>query len=168
MKKYIIINGTMGVGKSTIGRRIAELLGHTAYIDGDYVIELHPHVDEKETKPMQRDNIFHLSKNYYDFDKCDSVVLSWIMGEVGTEMIITEISKMNFQVFHFVLTCNKEVLTERWYNDIVSDWRTDDNLNMAIQILDEFDKRTDCIFVDTSELSVNMVAEEIIKLVRDK
>ena len=163
MKKYIIINGTMGAGKSTIGRRIAELLGRAAFIDGDFVIEMHPHIDEKETKPIQRDNIYHISKNYYNFDKCDTVVLSWIMGEVGTDMIISEMSKLNFQIYHFILTCNKEALTQRWYNDKIADWRTDENLNMALEILSEFNKRKDCIFVDTSELSVDMAAKEIIK-----
>jgi len=162
MKKYIIINGTMGAGKSTIGRRIAELLGRAAFIDGDFVIELHPHIDEKETKPMQRDNIYHLSKNYYHFDKCDTVVLSWIMGEVGTDMIISEISKLNFQIYHFILTSNAEVLAQRWHNDNTADWRTAENLNMAIKILSEFNKRADCIFIDTSELSIDMAAKEII------
>ena len=168
MKKYIIINGTMGAGKTTIGRRIAELLGRAAFIDGDFVIEMHPHIDEKETKPMQRDNIFHISKNYCNFDKCDTVVLSWIMGEVGTNMIISEISKLNFQIYHFVLTCDKGVLTERWRSDNVADWRTDDNLNMSIEILNEFNKRTDCIFIDTSDLSIDMAAHEIIERVRAK
>lgn len=163
MKKYIIINGTMGAGKSTVGRRIAELLGHAAFIDGDFVIEMHPHIDEKETKPMQRDNILHLSKNYYNFDKCDTVVLSWIMGEVGTDMIITEISKLSFQIYHFILTCNKEALTQRWYNDNTADWRTNENFNIAIEILNEFNKRTDCIFIDTSDLSVDGVAEKVIE-----
>ena len=165
MKKYIIINGTMGAGKSTIGRRIAELLGRAAFIDGDFVIEMHPHIDEKHTKPIQRDNILHLSKNYYNFDMCDSVVLSWIMGVVGTDMIISEISKLNFRIYHFVLTCNTEVLTQRWRNDNTADWRTDENLNMAIEILNDFNKRTDCIFIDTSELSVDMAAKEIIERV---
>jgi len=165
MKKYIIINGTMGAGKSTVGRRVAELMGRAAFIDGDFVIEMHPHIDEKETKPMQRDNIFHLSKNYYNIDKCDSVVLSWIMGEVGTNMIISEISKLGFQIYHFILTCNTEVLTQRWRNDNTADWRTDENLNMAVGILNEFNERTDCIFIETSELSVDMVAKKIIERV---
>ena len=165
LKKYIIINGTMGAGKTTVGRRIAELLGRAAFIDGDFVIELHPHIDENHTKPMQRDNILHISKNYYNFDMCDSVVLSWIMGEVGTDMIVSEISKLNFQVYHFILTCNKEILTERWHNDNTADWRTDENLNMAIEILAEFSNRTDCVLVDTSAMSVDMVAEEIIERV---
>ena len=162
MKKYIIINGTMGAGKTTIGRRIAELLGRAAFIDGDFVIELHPHIDEKETKPMQRDNILHISKNYYHFDMCDSVILSWIMGEAGTDIIVKEISKLNFQVYHFILTCSSDVLSERWHNDNACDWRTDENLSMAIEILNEFNNRTDCILIDTSESSIDMVAENII------
>lgn len=168
MKKYIIINGTMGAGKSTIGRRIAELLGRAAFIDGDFVIEMHPHVDEKETKSMQRDNIYHISRNYYNFDKCDTVVLSWIMGEAGTDMIISEISKLNFQIYHFILTCSKEVLTRRWHNDNTADWRTHENLDMAVEILSEFNNRTDCIFIDTSELSVDMAAKAVIEKVRAK
>jgi len=158
----------MGVGKSTIGRRIAEMLGRAAFIDADFVIELHPHIDEKETKPMQRDNIFHMSKNYYNFDKCDTVILSWIMGEVGTKMIISEISKLGFQIYHFILTCNEESLTERWHNDNINDWRTDENLDMAIEILNEFNKRIDCVFIDTNKLSIDMIAKEIIELVRNE
>jgi hypothetical protein len=117
---------------------------------------------------MQRDNILHLSKNYCNFDMCDFVVLSWIMGEEGTDMIISEISKLNFQIYHFILTCNTDVLTRRWRNDNTADWRTDENLTMAINILNEFNKRTDCIFIDTSELSVDMVAKDIIERVRTK
>jgi len=49
MKKYIIINGTMGAGKSTIGRRIAERLGHAAFINGDFVIEMHQYINHSET-----------------------------------------------------------------------------------------------------------------------
>ena len=81
---------------------------------------------------------------------------------------VSEISKLNFQIYHFVLTCDKEVLTERWHSDNVADWRTDDNLNKSIGILSEFNKRTDCIFIDTSDLSVDMAAHEIIERVRAK
>ncbi|MCL1789450.1 MAG: hypothetical protein FWG33_03755 [Oscillospiraceae bacterium] len=104
-----------------------------------------------------------MSKNYCNFDKCDSVILSWIMGEERAFKVVSEISELNYQIYHFMLTCTKEVLTERWHNDDVNDWRTDDSLNMAIEILNDFNKRTDCIFLDTSDLSVNMVAEKIIE-----
>ena len=169
MKKYIIINGSMCSGKSTIGKRIAELLGQTeftAFIEGDFVVELHPHVDYYETKSMQMDNILHMSKNYSRFNKCESVVLSWAMGEDTVKNIIFEISKLDYQPYHFILTCNENTLTARWIKDNVNDWRTDDNLNIAIGMLSGFNKRTDCIFIDTSDLSIDAVAEEIIERVQ--
>ena len=166
MKKFIIINGTMGAGKSVVGRRIAELMGRAAFIDGDFVIEIHPCVDHVETFDIQRSNIVHMAKNYYNFDKCDSVILSWIMDEERAFETVSEIFELNYQIYHFVLTCSKEALAERWRKDDVNDWRTKDNLNVAIKILNDFSKRTDCIFIDTSGLSVDMAAKEIIEMVR--
>jgi broad-specificity NMP kinase len=167
VKKFIIVNGTMGAGKSVAGRRIAELMGRAAFIDGDFVIEMHPYVDHTETFDMQRSNIVHMAKNYYHFEKCDTVILSWIMGEARAAKTISEISALNYQVYHFMLTCNNESLTERWNKDTLNDWRTDDNLKMAIAMLNDFNKRTDCIFIDTSGLSVDMVAKEIIARVQN-
>ena len=170
MKKYIIINGTMCAGKSAVGNRVTEKLGRAAFIDGDFVINMHPHIDYKETESMQIDNILHMSKNYSDFNKCDYVVLSWIMGVEKANKIISEISKMNFQIYHFVLTCSKKVLNQRWYEDAVNDWRTDENLNTAIELdtdlLEAFDNRSDCIVIDTSDLSIDMVAANIVTRIR--
>ncbi|MCL2697450.1 MAG: AAA family ATPase [Oscillospiraceae bacterium] len=163
MKKYIIINGTMGAGKSITGRRTAELLGRAAFIEGDFVIEMFPHIDYNETKSMQKDNILHMSGNYYNFDKCDSIVLSWIMSENTVKEIISGLSDFNFQIYNFVLTCSEETLTNRWKKDNINDWRNDENLNMAINMLDDFNKRTDCILIDTSDLSVDKVVEKIIR-----
>ena len=47
----IIINGSTGIVKTTVGRAIAETIGRCAYADGDFVIELHLHYS------MQKDNI---------------------------------------------------------------------------------------------------------------
>jgi shikimate kinase len=164
MKKYIVINGTMGAGKSSVGRCIAEKLGQAAFIDGDFVIEMHPYVDHAETFDMQRSNIVHMSKNYISFEKCDYVILSWIMGEVRAAKTISEISALGFKVYHFLLTCSEAALTKRWHDDTINDWRTKENLSMAIEILTEFNKRTDCVLVDTTDLSVDEVAEKVIAI----
>lgn len=42
--KVIIINGPMGVGKTTVGKYIAEKWEGTAFIDGDWCLDLHPFV----------------------------------------------------------------------------------------------------------------------------
>jgi len=155
MKKYIIINGSPGTGKTTVGRKIAEAIGCCAYIDGDFVVELHPHVDYKETYPMQKDNILHMSKNYFDFVHCDAVVLSWIMGESLATEFITHITTMGYDVQHFILTCDKTVLKDRWYKDSVADWRSDEFLIFATELLEQFSKRIDGNLVDTSSFSVD-------------
>jgi broad-specificity NMP kinase len=155
MKKYIIINGSPGTGKTTIGRKIAETVGRCAYIDGDFVIEIHPHVDYKETYPMQKDNILHMSRNYYNFEFCDIVVLSWIMGKDMTADFIADISKLGYDVHHFMLTCDKAVLRDRWYKDVVADWRSDEFLVFATELLEQFSQRKDCVLVDTSNLTVD-------------
>jgi len=162
MQKFITINGFMGVGKTTVGKRICDILGRSAFIDGDWCLDIHPFVGNIETKDMAIDNILHLSKNYYKCSECDSVVLSWIMSENTLNKIVLGLSDIDYQIYNVVLTCNKEALIERWNNDNTTEWRNDDNLNISIKSIDDFNKRTECLLIDTSNLSVNMVAERVI------
>jgi len=166
MKKYIIINGGMGAGKSTVGRKVAEKLGRAAFIDADFLIEMYPELDYSKGEPMRRDNIVNISRNFCNLDECDCVVLGWIMYENTISKLIKEISKLDFEIHHFILTCNAEVLTDRWHKDNYNDWRNDENLKIAIEQLDYFRNLADCNVIDTSELSVDAAAEKIIKLQR--
>ena len=63
MKVYVI-NGPMGVGKTTVGRFLADSIPRTAFIDGDWCFDLHPFVGNAETKAMAVDNILHMIANY--------------------------------------------------------------------------------------------------------
>ena len=62
--RVIIINGPMGVGKAVTGKRIAEKKTGTAFIDGDWCMDIHPFVRNRETKAMTIDNILHMIGNY--------------------------------------------------------------------------------------------------------
>lgn len=62
--KVVIINGPMGVGKTTVGKYIAEKYTGTAFIDGDWCLDIHPFVGNRETKTMAIDNILHMIANY--------------------------------------------------------------------------------------------------------
>ena len=42
--RVIIINGPMGVGKTVTGKRIAEKNPGTAFIDGDWCMDIHPFI----------------------------------------------------------------------------------------------------------------------------
>ena len=48
----IVIIGPMGLGKTTIGTYIADSNPGTAFIDGDWCINLLPFIVNKETRDM--------------------------------------------------------------------------------------------------------------------
>ncbi len=50
--KVIILNGPMGVGKTAVGKYIADHTPGTAFIDGDWCLDIHPFVGNRETKTM--------------------------------------------------------------------------------------------------------------------
>lgn len=74
--KVIVINGPMGVGKTTVGRFIAEKYPGTAFIDGDWCMDLHPFVGNRETKSMAVDNILHMIGNYQKCSACNMISTS--------------------------------------------------------------------------------------------
>ena len=79
--KVIIINGPMGVGKTTTGKCIADSTPGTALIDGDWCMDLHPFVGNRETRAMAVDNILHMIGNYRKCSECRMVVLVWLMDD---------------------------------------------------------------------------------------
>ena len=88
--KVIVINGPMGVGKTTVGRAVADRVPGTAFIDGDWCMDLHPFVGNRETKAMAVDNILHMIGNYQKCGECRMAVLSWLMDEAWVSRRVSE------------------------------------------------------------------------------
>lgn len=158
----IILNGPMGVGKTTTGTAIADKCLGTAFIDGDWCMDLHPFVGNDETKKMAVDNILHLVENYHKCSVCKLVVISWLMDD---EWVLSEliegIQKLGLNVVTATLVCDEKQLIKQWKEDLACPWRTDEWLRNSIMSLNYFRNRKDCI--DTGGLSVEEVAESIIK-----
>ena len=155
--KLIIINGPMGVGKTTLGKYIAEHNEGTAFIDGDWCLDIHPFVGNKETKAMAVDNILHMIGNYKKCSACKMIVLVWLMDDEWVYKSITEsAADMGLEVKNVTLICDKDELVRRWNNDNACEWRTDEWLEVSLRSLAEFADMENT--VDTNGISVEELA----------
>ena len=160
--KVIILNGPMGVGKTTVGKYIANHHPGTAFIDGDWCLDIHPFVGNQETKAMAVDNILHMIGNYQKCSVCSMVVLVWLMDEPWVIQKITEgLSALQVEMKNVTLVCSRENLIQRWKDDHNCEWRTDEWLNVSLKSLAGVASMDNTI--DTSGLSVERVAELVMQ-----
>lgn len=160
--KVILINGPMGVGKTAVGKRIAEQTPGTAFIDGDWCMDLHPFVGNQETKAMAIDNILHLIGSYQKCTLCQRIVVVWLMDEGWVyRQILEGISAMGLEPVPVTLVCGEEALIRRWKNDDAFPWRTDGWLQVSLKSLPYFCAMENCL--DTTQLSIDQAAQEIMR-----
>jgi cytidylate kinase len=165
VKKVVIINGPIGVGKTTVGKLLCNRLDKSAFIDGDWCFDLHPFIANKETKDMAIDNIVHMINNYLNCSHCDYVVFSWVMDKKDVyQKIIENIQREDIQLYEITLNCTEVALVDRWQKDILCDWRVDEWLNISKKSLRYFEG-LDTILIDTSNKSALDVAEKINEIV---
>ena len=160
--KVIIINGPMGVGKTSAGKLIAEKNPGTAFIDGDWCMDLHPFVGNRETKAMAIDNILHMIGNYSQCSACGMVVLVWLMDDAWVrEKIRNGLAALQAEVRSVTLICDRESLIRRWKDDRNCAWRTDQWLEASLASLPGFTVMENTI--DTNGLSAEQAAEKIMR-----
>ncbi len=158
--KVIILNGPMGVGKTTVGNLIADKYKGTAYIDGDWCMDLHPFVGNSETRAMAVDNILHMIRNYRDLSSCNMVVLSWLIDLDDVMNKLTQgIHDLDMEPLVFTLVCSREQLIKQWKEDKTCPWRTEEWLSVSLDSLESFKAKDNVI--DTTCLNSKEVADLI-------
>ncbi len=158
--KVIILNGPMGVGKTTVGTCIADRNPGTAYIDGDWCMDIHPFVGNRETKEMAIDNILHMIRNYRDCAECNMIVIAWLMDDAWVyETLTAGIRDLGLAIKSVTLICDEEKLRDRWMADKNCPWRTEEWLEISIKSLAYFSQADNCI--NTDGLSVEELANLI-------
>lgn len=158
--QVVMINGPMGVGKTATGKYIAQQNEGTAFIDGDWCLDIHPFVGNRETKAMAVDNILHMIDNYRKCSACRMIVLVWLMDEEWVrERIEKGVVDMGLDLRSVTLVCDRDTLVQRWTDDHACEWRTDEWLEASLKSLAVFSEMENCIH--TSGLSIGQVAEMI-------
>lgn len=166
MKKLIFINGTMGVGKTTISQQLKQQLPYSVFLDGDWCWDASPFVVTEETKTMVIDNIVHVLNNFLKCQTYETVIFCWVMDE--QEIIDSIVSKLStpYQMFVFSLICSKDSLVRRLKKDIDLGIRKEDVLERSIEKLSKY-QLIESIKLDVSNMNQGQVTMDIITAIEN-
>ena len=158
MKNIIFINGTMGVGKTSVSKQLNKLLDNSVYLDGDWCWMADPFVVTEETKTMVTDNICHLLNNFISCSEYKNIIFCWVMDfESIYDSIATKLNTDNCKIWRFTICCNPDTLKKRVENDTLQEGR---NFERSVERLPRFDIM-DTVKIYNDEMSPQQTAEYI-------
>jgi cytidylate kinase len=162
MKKLIIINGPMGVGKTTVCRELLTRLDGSVWLDGDWCWQMHPWVFSEENKRMVLDNITHLLHNYLANSAFNHIIFSWVLHQEPIfAQVLSPLANQKFELHQITLLCSSTDLRQR----LIADHRD------AECILRSMERLLACqtlntTKIDTTHLTVADTVERIITLIK--
>ena len=163
-KKLIIINGTMGVGKSTISNALYKSLENSVWLDGDWCWMMNPFVVNDENKKMVEDNIIYLLSNFLRNSSLEHIVFNWVIHEESIfDLLLNRLKDFDFELYKITLICSEEVLRNRIVEDF-KNGRGDRNLENSLKRLELY-KNMDTIKIDTSNKKIDETIEAIIDII---
>jgi broad-specificity NMP kinase len=166
MKKLIIINGTMGVGKSTVCNALLDKLMPSVYLDGDWCWNMNPFIVSEENKTMVEGNITHLLKSYLNNSGYEYIIFCWVIHREDIfDKILLPLKDFDFELHKISLVCSPEALRKRLEIDVQKGIREADIIESSIERLALYNKM-DTIKFDVSDTTPEQTAIEIIQTLR--
>lgn len=136
MKNLILVNGSMGVGKSSTCEALLDRLQPAAYLDGDWCWMIRPWSVNARTIAMVEQNIAFLLNRYLDLPEIENVIFGWVMHRPEIVLkTIEAVQRPDLRVNVFTLVCERAALQERMERDISNGRRTRDNLDRSLERL---------------------------------
>jgi len=167
MKKLIMINGTMGVGKSTVCRELIKALTPSVYLDGDWCWNMNPFMVTDENKTMVMDNITHLLKSFLNNSGYEYIIFCWVIPEESIfQDILKKLSGFEFELYKISLVCSEKALKERLEMDIQNGVRKADVLERSLSYLGLF-QNMDTAKMDVSDMTVEEAVRQICQIVEN-
>ena len=164
MKTLYLIGGTMGVGKTTICRQLKQDLPNSVFLDGDWCWDASPFQVTEETKAMVEDNICHLLNNFLHCSVYENVIFCWVMHQQSIiDGILQKLDTRNCRVQSISLMVDEDTLRQRLKKDVQQGIRTADVIDRSLPRIPMY-RQLDTIKIDTVGKTVQMVADEIMKL----
>ncbi|MFD1174912.1 AAA family ATPase [Paenibacillus puldeungensis] len=161
MKKLIMINGTMGVGKSEVSRQLLKIMTPGVWLDGDWCWNMNPFVVSDENKEMVLDNICYLLKAFLQNTGYEYIIFCWVIHQEDIfDQLLTRLIEVEFELYKISLICSKKALTSRLQNDVNAGIRTPDVIERSIPRLALY-RHMDTHKIDVSDITAEQAAQEI-------
>lgn len=166
MKKLIIINGTMGAGKTAVSKRLLEILQPSVFLDGDWCWNMNPFVVNEENKAMVMDNITHLLKVYLNNSGYEYLIFCWVIHQEEIfDQILKPLLGCDFTLYKISLICSESSLRRRLEADVQNGGRTPDVIERSVQRITLYEKM-DTVNIDVSDISPEQAAQKIAQMVK--
>ena len=164
MKTLYLIGGTMGVGKTTVSQQLKQDLPNSVFLDGDWCWDASPFQVTEETKAMVTDNICYLLNSFLHCSAYENVIFCWVMHQQSIiDCILEKLDVKNCDVKCISLIADEINLRKRLMVDVENGIRTADVIDRSVARILLY-QTLDTIKIDTSNKTVQMIADEIIQL----
>lgn len=166
MKKLIFIGGPMGVGKTSVSKKLQEKLNKCVYLDGDWCWFTNPWILTESTKNMVIKNIAYLLNNYIECPDYDNVILSWVLYD---NQIINDIKSRikdsNYDFYNISLIASENILIGRLNDDLNKGIRSEKIvIERSLERLKHY-PYVDSIKIDTSLLSIDEICDKLLNII---
>ena len=164
MKTLYLIGGTMGVGKTTVSQQLKQDLPNSVFLDGDWCWDASPFQVTEETKAMVTDNICYLLNSFLHCSAYENVIFCWVMHQQSIiDSILEKLDAKKCDVKCISLITDEINLRKRLTADVENGIRTVDVIDRSVARISMY-HTLDTIKIDTSNKTVQMIADEIIQL----
>lgn len=162
MKTLFMIGGTMGVGKTTVGKLLKEELNNSVFLDGDWCWDASPFQVTDETKTMVLDNICYLLNNFLHCSAYDNIIFCWVMHQQSIiDALLQKLDLKDCKVIVISLICDEHTLKKRLEKDILAGIRTEHVIQRSIQRLPLYHS-LHSVKIDTAEKNPIAIVREIL------
>ncbi len=136
MKRLVIVNGTMGAGKTTVCRELKKLAAPCAFLDGDWCWDMEPFMVTEETKALVQDNILHTLGGFLACPAFETVIFCWVLHRQEIiDGLLARLDLRDVQAWVFTLMVTPEALRCHIKKDIAAGLRTPDVLERSLERL---------------------------------
>lgn len=164
MKTLYLIGGTMGVGKTTVSQQLKKELADSVFLDGDWCWDASPFQVNEETKAMVVRNICYLLNSFLHCSVYENIIFCWVMHEQSIiDSILEKLDIDSREVKRISLIADESNLRRRLTADVTRGVRTADVIDRSVARMSMY-RTLDTIKVDTSNKTVQVIADEIMML----